>query len=126
VYTKRDPGAWESGKAYLGGSQRSAPDEKPQVLLRAIDIQTGIVKWDLIEPGNANGWGGTLSTSTGLVIFGEEGGALMAADALSGEPLWSFATNQVWKASPMTYQFDGKQFIAAAAGPNIIAFGIME
>ena len=126
VYTKRDPGEWESGKAYLGGSQRNAPDEKPQVLLRAIDIQTGNVKWDLLEPGNANGWGGTLSTSTGLVIFGEEGGALMAADALSGEPLWSFATNQVWKASPMTYQFDGKQFIAAAAGPNIIAFGIME
>jgi alcohol dehydrogenase (cytochrome c) len=51
---------------------------------------------------------------------------LMAADALTGKPLWSFATNQVWKASPMTYQFDGKQFIAAAAGPNIIAFGIME
>jgi alcohol dehydrogenase (cytochrome c) len=126
VYTKRDAGDWESGKAYLGGSQRNAPNEKPQVLLRAIDIQTGNVKWDLHEPGNANGWGGTLSTASGLVIVGEEGGALMAVDAINGKPLWSFATNQTWKASPMTYQFDGKQYIAAAAGPNIIAFGIME
>ncbi len=126
VYTKRDAGEWESGKAYLGGSQRNAPNEKPQVLLRAVDIQTGSVKWELPEPGNANGWGGTLATSTGLVIFGEEGGNLMAADAITGKPLWSFATNQTWKASPMTYVFDGKQYIAAAAGPNIIAFGILE
>ena len=45
-------------------------------------------------------------------IFGEDGGALMAADAATGKPLWSFQTNQTWKASPMTYVFDGKQYIA--------------
>ena len=60
------------------------------------------------------------------MIFGEEGGALMAADAVSGKPLWSFQTNQTWKASPMTYQFDGKQYVAVAAGPSIIAFGILQ
>ena len=58
------------------------------------------------------------------MFFGEEGGALMAADAVTGKVLWSFQTNQLWKASPMTYSFDGKQYIAAAAGPNIIAFGV--
>ena len=31
-----------------------------------------------------------------------------------------------WKASPMTYSFDGKQYIAVAAGSNILAFGIAE
>ena len=36
----------------------------------------------------------------------------MAADAATGKPLWSFQTNQNWKASPMTYMFDGKQYIA--------------
>ena len=61
-------------------------------------------------------------TASGLVIFGEEGGALMAVDAVTGKPLWSFQTNQTWKASPMTYMFDGKQYVAVAAGPNIIAF----
>jgi alcohol dehydrogenase (cytochrome c) len=92
--------------------------------LRAIDITTGKPAWEIAQPGPADSWGGTLATSTGLVFFGEEGGAFMAADAVTGKVLWSFATNQLWKASPMTYTFDGKQFIAVAAGPNVIAFGV--
>jgi hypothetical protein len=28
------------------------------------------------------------------------------------------------KASPMTYMIDGKQFIAVAAGPAILCFGL--
>lgn len=125
-YTKREPGAWIAGKEYLGGSQRTAPDDKNARVLKAIDMRTGKVTWELSQPGPANSWGGTLATSTGLVIFGEEGGALMAADAATGKPLWSFHTNAFWRASPMTYSFDGKQFVAVAAGSNIISFGIME
>ncbi|HXB75580.1 MAG TPA: PQQ-binding-like beta-propeller repeat protein [Candidatus Acidoferrales bacterium] len=124
IYTKTDPGTWTAGKEYLGGSQHTAREEKPMRVLKAIDIKTGKIAWELPQPGPAESWGGTLSTATGLVIFGEEGGALMAADAVSGKPLWSFATNQLWKASPMTYMFDGKQYVAVAAGANIIAFGI--
>ena len=124
VYTKADQGEWQSGKSYLGGSQRTATDTKPQRILRAIDIRTGAIVWELPQPGPAFSWGGTLATASGLVIFGEEGGALMAADAVTGKPLWSFPTNANWKASPMTYTFDGKQYIAVAAGSNIIAFGV--
>ena len=80
--------------------------------------------WELPQPGPGESWGGTLATSTGLVFFGEEGGAFMAADAVSGKPLWGFPTNQLWKASPMTYQFDGRQYIAVASGANVIAFGL--
>ena len=78
-------------------------------------------------------WGGmyepvlcTLTTASGLVFVGEEGGALMAVDATSGTPLWSFQTNQVWRASPMTYMFDGRQYFAVASGNNILAFSIRE
>ena len=126
VYTKRDPGTWEAGKDYLGGSQRTAPGEKAQRVLKAIDIRTGRVSWELPQPGPATSWGGTLATSTNLVIFGEEGGALMAVDAVTGRPLWSFPTNQIWKASPMTYLFDGKQYIAVAAGSDILTFAILQ
>jgi len=126
VYSKSDPGDWQAGKTYLGGSQRRAPGEIPERVLKAIDIRTGKIAWELPQPGPAESWGGTLATSTGLVIFGEEGGALMAADAANGKPLWSFQTNQTWKASPMTYSFDKKQYIAVASGANIIAFGILE
>ena len=50
----------------------------------------------------------------------------MAVDAAKGSPLWSFPTNQNWKASPMTYMFDGRQIIAVAAGPSIIALAVRE
>ncbi|HWD00615.1 MAG TPA: PQQ-binding-like beta-propeller repeat protein [Candidatus Sulfopaludibacter sp.] len=124
VYTKSTPGTWQPQREYLGGSQRTAPTPQPERILRAIDIATGKISWELPQPGGANSWGGTLTTATGLVIFAEEGGALMAADATTGKVLWSFPTNQLWKASPMTYSMDGSQFIAIASGPNVIAFAV--
>ena len=126
IYTKREQGKWERGKTYLGGSQKIAPDPKPQRILRAIDIRTGTIAWELPQIGRGNSWGGTLATATGLVIFGDDSGALAAADAESGRRLWSFPTNQTWKASPMTYMFDGRQYIAIAAGANIIAFALSD
>ena len=126
IYTKSDGGEWEAGKTYLGGSQKVAPDPTPQRILKAIDVRTGAIKWELPQHGPANSWGGTLSTASGLVIVGEDGGALMAVDASTGRPLWSFQTNQTWKASPMTYMFDGRQYIAVAAGPSIIALALQS
>jgi alcohol dehydrogenase (cytochrome c) len=126
VYTKHDGDVWESGKSYLGGSQRTAQELKPQRVLKAIDIRTGALAWELPQPGPAYSWGGTLSTASGLVIFAEEGGALMAVDAVNGKPLWSFHTNSIIRASPMTYMFDGKEYIAIAAGTDIISFAILE
>jgi alcohol dehydrogenase (cytochrome c) len=120
----REPMDWEAGKGYMGGSFKQAPDEPAQRVLRAIDIRTGRSVWELPQTGTVDSWGGTLSTAGGLVIFGEDSGALMAADASNGKPLWSFQTNQIWKASPMTYMFDNKQYVAIAAGSTIIAFGL--
>jgi len=122
----REPMEWEAGKGYMGGSFKQAPDEPAQRVLRAIDIRTGRSAWELPQTGTVDSWGGTLSTAGGLVFFGEDSGALMAADAASGKPLWSFQTNQIWKASPMTYMFDNQQYVAVATGPNIIAFGLPQ
>ena len=58
------------------------------------------------------------------MIFGDDSGALAAADAETGKRLWSFQTSQLWKASPMTYMFDNQQYVAVATGSNIIAFGL--
>ena len=122
IFTKT-PMDWEAGKGFMGGSFRPAP-EPAQRILRALDIQTGKAVWELPQAGTVNSWGGTLSTAGGVVIFGEDSGALMAADASTGKPLWSFQTSQLWKASPMTYMFDNVQYVAVAAGSNIIAFGL--
>jgi len=126
IYKKTEGGVWEPGKTFLGGSQNTSDDPKPERVLKALNIRTGEIVWELPQPGPAQSWGGTLATATGLVIFGAETGELMAADALTGKPLWSFQTNESWKASPMTYSFDRKQYIAVAAGSNILAFGLPD
>jgi alcohol dehydrogenase (cytochrome c) len=126
IYTKSDQGDWERGRTYLGGTQRTASDPEPQRVLRAIDIRTGRVAWELAQPGAAVSWGGTLTTRSGLVFVAEDGGGLMAVDGESGKPLWTFPTNETWKASPMTYMFDGTQYVAVASGPNIIALAIVD
>jgi alcohol dehydrogenase (cytochrome c) len=126
VYTKSDQGEWESGRTYLGGTQRTARDPRPERILRAIDVRTGRIAWELPQPGPADSWGGTLATAAGLVIVAADGGSLMAVDSASGAPLWTFQTNQTWKASPMTYVFDGTQHVAIAAGPNIIALAVAD
>jgi alcohol dehydrogenase (cytochrome c) len=58
------------------------------------------------------------------VFFGDDSGAVAAADAETGRRLWSFQTSQLWKASPMTYMFDDTQYVAVAAGSTIIAFAL--
>src|SRR5262249_7946804 len=123
IFTKT-PMEWQAGKGFMGGSFKQAPDEPAQRVLPAFAIPTGRAGWGRPQTGAVDSWGGVLSTAGGIVIFGEDSGSLMAADAASGKPLWSFQTNQVWKASPMTYSFDNQQYIAVAAGPNIIAFGL--
>jgi alcohol dehydrogenase (cytochrome c) len=126
IYATREQGKWKRGKSYLGGTQHTAPDPKPQRVLRAIDVKTGTIAWELPQRGRAESWGGTLTTASGLVFFGDDSGAMRAADAATGAPLWSFATSQNWRASPMTYMFDGRQYIAVASGPNIIALALRE
>src|SRR6185436_9679975 len=95
--------------------------------VRAINIQTGEVAWDLVQgPNSVTASAGLLSTASGLVFFGENSGSFAAADAATGKVLWEFPTNHTWKASPMTYVFDNKQYIAIAVGQSIMAFGLPD
>ena len=121
MFTRTDQ-TWEAGKSFMGGTFGAAP-EPAQRVLRAIDIQTGKMAWELPQFGNADSWGGVLATASDLVFFADDSGAFAAADA-NRQAIWSFQTSQVWKASPMTYVFDNRQMLAIALGPNIMAFGL--
>ena len=46
----------------------------------------------------------------------------MAADAVSGRVLWHFNTGQSWKAGPMAYAIDEKEYVGVAAGSAIMVF----
>ena len=67
-----------------------------------------------------------LSTDGDLVFFGEDSGAFAALDARNGTPLWHFQANQDWKASPMTYMVNGRQYVAIASGMGFWAFRLPD
>ena len=124
LFTKREE-KWERGKGFFGGAAKRAPGDVPERYLRALNVQTGEIEWDLYQGDHGwRTWGGILSTTTGLVFFGEDSGAFAAARAEDGELVWSFQLNADWRASPMTYSAGGKQFIAVAASRSIYAFAL--
>jgi alcohol dehydrogenase (cytochrome c) len=115
---------WQPGESFYGGAAHEVPGETPEKALRAIDLQTGRIAWEYPQTGEANTWGGILATSTGLVFFGEDSGAFAALEASTGKLLWHFPLGAHWKASPMTYAVDGKQYVAVAADGNIVSFAL--
>jgi alcohol dehydrogenase (cytochrome c) len=73
---------------------------------------------------DADTWAGVLSTVTGRVFFGDDGGGFAAADARTGRLLWRLPLNTIWRGSLMAYRVGTDQFIAIAGGGNIVAFGL--
>jgi PQQ-dependent dehydrogenase (methanol/ethanol family) len=126
IYTKNDQW-WEAGKSFYGGGTRRAPADASAPsgkLLKAIDIQTGKIAWEIPDVGGGILGSGLMATAGGLIFYGDGSGAFVAADARNGKLLWHFNTGQSWKAGPMTYAVDGHQYIGVAAGSIIIAFGL--
>jgi PQQ-dependent dehydrogenase (methanol/ethanol family) len=108
------------------GTPTSYPDQTGQRFLRALNIETGEIAWEVPQPGPARAktWSGVLATAGDLIFYGQPNGSFTAADPRTGKTLWQFPTNVRMKASPMTFSFRGNQYIAVAAGPNILCFGL--
>ncbi|MDX2031394.1 MAG: pyrroloquinoline quinone-dependent dehydrogenase [Blastocatellia bacterium] len=108
----------------------------PWGVLTAVDLNTGQVRWDaplgtvpkigLLEQialmrskqslGSPN-MGGSIVTAGGLAFIGAAmDTALRAFDIESGRELWKGDLPASANATPMTYQLDGRQFVAVAAG----------
>ena len=107
-------------------ARRGARQERSAAkFLRAIDIQTGKIAWEIPDLGGGILASGVMTTAGGLVFYGDApGGAFVAADAKTGKLLWHFNTGQSWKAGPMTYAIDGKQYIGIAAGSIVMVFAL--
>jgi mono/diheme cytochrome c family protein len=61
-------------------------------------------------------WAGAVATSSGLVFTGDMRGHFIALDARSGKPLWEFRTGSGIIGSPITYELDGRQYVAVPSG----------
>jgi alcohol dehydrogenase (cytochrome c) len=93
--------------------------QKPKIQtgsFTAIDTDTGKIAWQYKAP--APMIGGALATGGGLVFVGEGSGAFDAFDARTGRKLWSHRFVGGANAPPVTYEVNGTQYVAIAAGGN--------
>ena len=107
-----------------GGFNRGGPGGGGTMALRALDLDTGRIAWEIPQIGNSNNYAGTLSTAGGVVFYGQASGEFAAVDAKTGSHLWHFETQETWKASPMTYTANGRQYVAITSGANVLAFAL--
>jgi alcohol dehydrogenase (cytochrome c) len=106
---------YHRGTFYLGTENTTLPGPGGYLgKLVAIDPATQKQVWGAPEPWPANG--GVLSTGGGLVFYGDWEGYFNARDAATGALLWKFNTGNGISAAPITYQIDGKQYVAVVAG----------
>jgi alcohol dehydrogenase (cytochrome c) len=108
----------------FGGPFGGPSGDPPKRYLRALDIHTGKVVWEVDQKVPSPNYGGVLSTAGGVLFYSESTGAFAAVDAQTGSSLWHFETGQSPKASPMTYMVNGRQFVAIASGANILSFAL--
>lgn len=87
----------------------------------AIDTTTGQISQR--TDFSSTGRGGLLSTAGGVVIGTSSNGDIFALDDTSLERLWNFNVGTMIDAPPITFEVNGKQYIALAVGPGGVGLG---
>jgi glucose dehydrogenase len=92
--------------------------------LSAIDTRdSGKIQWQVKTEQPLVG--GVLATAGDLLFTGEGNGNFNAYDSSTGRLLWQARAAAGVNAPPVTYQVDGRQYIAVAAGGNSL-FGFKQ
>jgi quinohemoprotein ethanol dehydrogenase len=87
----------------------------------AYDPATGRQVWYVELPGTTNG--GNVVTA-GDLLFQPSGMDLYALDARSGTQLFKHPLNRAVRASPLTYQARGRQYVAIVATNTVVALAL--
>jgi len=117
---KHTDGVWNTGVDF---AYSALPTDKAVFKAAKSSLKGRLIAWDPIKqkavwqhdyqgPWN----GGVLSTAGGLVFQGAADAHFAAYNDKTGELLWKFFTQTGVMAAPITYQIDGVQYVAVAAG----------
>jgi alcohol dehydrogenase (cytochrome c) len=92
--------------------------------VQAIDPLTGEKKW--VFKMNDVTDSGILTTASDMLFTGNREGYFFAMDAHDGKVLWRTTVGGQVAASPITFEVDGKQYVAMAAGHAMFVFGLRD
>jgi alcohol dehydrogenase (cytochrome c) len=115
---------YKPGVIFNGGGQRTVPEEEPFGAVRALDPETGNLKWEFKTASPASA--GILSTQGELLFSGTSQGDFFALNSTTGALLWRFKGGLSMGANPVTYMVEGRQYVAAAIGRALFVFDLME
>lgn len=118
------PESFAEGRPYYATGVKHVQGEKKEKILLAYNLDSNRTEWRYPQTGEGESSGGTMTTASGLVFFGDDAESFEAVDAKSGAPLWHFTTGQRMRASPMSYAVQGKQYVAFASGMDIFSFAL--
>src|SRR6185503_6390265 len=110
------PRTYEAGKSYSRTSSAPTIGANITSTITAMDSRTNKIVWQKRNPGAFNY--GAVSTASGLMFTGQVDGNMTAYDVKTGDQLWKFQVGWGISAPPMTYEVDGVQYVAVAAGGN--------
>jgi alcohol dehydrogenase (cytochrome c) len=83
------PRPFVEGRAYYATGMETV-SETGRGYINAFDLDTLDFAWRDHQYGRNKGWGGVMSTATGLVAFGDDAENFVVADGRTGKPLWHF------------------------------------
>ena len=90
----------------------------------AIDAATGELKWRFAMTDVTDS--GILTTASDVLFSGGREGYFQALDARNGTLLWKSNLGAQITNGPITYEVDGKQYVATIAGLSLCVFGLRE
>jgi len=92
-------------------------------MLKAIDVQTGKIRWRADTEGRG-GQSGILTTGGHLVFTADMSQNLVALDASTGKVLWHVYPGGSFGTGPMTYELDGRQYVVFLDDSVAYAFAL--
>jgi alcohol dehydrogenase (cytochrome c) len=124
-YTRHPEGeevVFQEGARYWGSAFTGAVlGSRIRGTFTAMDMRTNTIAWQVQKEEFALRADGALATAGGLVFVGMPDGHLEAYDARTGDLLWQFQTGAGANAPPVTYEVDGQQYVAIAAGGGLFS-----
>src|SRR5215472_1017197 len=82
------PEEFAEGKTYYSTGVKHPKGEGAKKILLAFDLEAGKIAWRYPQVGDGHSAGGTMTTASGLVFFGDDSESFVAADGETGAPLW--------------------------------------